>query len=401
MYTYGKLRKVIGIGLTIILIMIVPVNIVYGNIIQEEEQQAGDEQTHQLALNLHARSAMLMDADSGRVLYSKDGNVPMAMASTTKIMTCIIALEQGKWEDIVTVSANASMQPKVKLYMAENERYYLGDLLYSLMLESHNDTATAIAEHIGGSVEGFAELMNYKAKELGCTQTNFVTPNGLDAPEHKTTAEELGMIARYAIANDTFNGITNTPSHTFSTLAGDRTHTVTNLDQFLYQMDGAFGVKTGFTGEAGYCFVGALKQGDRILISVVLGSGWPPDRTWKWEDTEKLMRYGLDNFTYRELFTQMRELDTIRVEDGQLEQVAIFYETPSQQLLLRNDETVVIEYVLPDILQAPVSEQQEIGKVICKVNGENYMEVPIYTRGRVAKIDLPFCFQKVVEKFLP
>ena len=388
-------------GLILILTIIAPTYIVSGNVIQYEEQQVVNESIDQPDLNLHARSAVLIDADSGRVLYSKDGDTQMAMASTTKIMTCIVALENGNWDDIVTVSANASSQPKVKLYMSENEQYYLGDLLYSLMLESHNDTAVAIAEHIGGSVERFTKLMNQKAKELGCIWTNFVTPNGLDAPEHKTTAKELAMIARHAIANDTFNGITNTPSYTFSTVDGIRTHTVINLNQFLHQMAGAFGIKTGYTGEAGYCFVGALRQDDRTFIAVVLGSGWPPDKNWKWEDTQKLMNYGLQNFTYRELFTEMKELLPIMVEKGQLESVEIFYEIPIQQLLLRNDETVMIEYEFPDILQAPVSEKQEVGSVICKINGEIYTVVPIYTKRSVAKVDLPFCFQKVVEKFLP
>ncbi len=131
-------------------------------------------------MQLHAIGAALMDADSGRVLYEKKGNEPLPMASTTKIMTCIIALEKGNLEDVVTVSKYASTMPDVQLRINEGEQYILKDLLYSLMLESHNDVAVAIAEHIGGSVQGFAKMMNDKAKEIGCKNTHFVTPNGLD-----------------------------------------------------------------------------------------------------------------------------------------------------------------------------------------------------------------------------
>ena len=150
--------------------------------------------------HLHALSAVLLDGDSGRVLFEKEGETPRPMASTTKVMTCILALENGKGDDYVQISANAAVQPEVKLGLQVGEQYYLEDLLYSLMLKSHNDTAVAIAEHIGGSVEGFAGMMNAKAKEIGCTDTYFITPNGLDATdavaEHHTTAKDLCQIGR-------------------------------------------------------------------------------------------------------------------------------------------------------------------------------------------------------------
>lgn len=153
--------------------------------------------------NLYALSAVLMDGDSGRVLYEKEGETPRANASTTKVLTCILALENGKGDDYVQVSSNAAAQPDVRLGIQKGEQYYLEDLLYSLMLQSHNDAAVAIAEHIGGSVEGFAAMMNQKAKEIGCTDTHFVTPNGLDAKDdggsHHTTARDLALIMRYAI----------------------------------------------------------------------------------------------------------------------------------------------------------------------------------------------------------
>ena len=158
--------------------------------------------------SLYALSAVLMDGDSGRVLYEKEGYTPRPNASTTKVLTCILALENGAGDDYVMVSKKATFQPEVKLGLKEGEQYYLEDLLYSLMLKSHNDTAVAIAEHIGGSVEGFARMMNEKAKEIGCTNTHFVTPNGLDGADaggiHQTTARDLALIMRYAVQNKAF-----------------------------------------------------------------------------------------------------------------------------------------------------------------------------------------------------
>ena len=152
---------------------------------------------------LYARSACLMDADSGRVLYSKNSEQKLPMASTTKIMTCILALEDGRMDDLVTVSAYAASQPKVHMGAKTGEQFYLQDLLYALMLNSDNDAAVMIAEQVGGSVEGFAEKMNLKARELGCDDTYFITPNGLDAENkngiHSTTAKDLARILRYCI----------------------------------------------------------------------------------------------------------------------------------------------------------------------------------------------------------
>ena len=205
----------------IILMYLMIMCLTVGNVIQtaaEEDEKSGGPG------GLYALSAVLMDADSGRVLFEKDGYVKRAMASTTKIMTCILALEYGNLTDMVTVSRYAASMPDVQLNMKEGECYVLEDLLYSLMLESHNDTAVAIAEHISGSVENFAELMNEKAKNLGCTDTYFITPNGLDASKevdgemkiHSTTARDLALIMSYCIKNEDFLRITRTSSFTFA-----------------------------------------------------------------------------------------------------------------------------------------------------------------------------------------
>lgn len=349
---------------------------------------------------LYAQSAVLMDADSGRILFEKKGDDIMPMASTTKIMTCIVALENGNLEDTVTVSKNAAKQPKVHLGMREGQQFKLGDLLYSLMLESHNDSAVAIAEHVGGSVEGFALLMNQKAKELGAFNTNFVTPNGLDANGHQTTASELALIARYALADERFMEITNTSSYNFSDLTGKSNYSVQNLNAFLSQMEGAVGMKTGFTGKAGYCFVGALKRDGKTFISVVLASGWPPNKTYKWHDTKALMSYGIQNYDYRQIFSSIPLYKTFQVEEGQTSFVDTYIEGELSLLLHKNDMAEVV-YECPKKLEAPIEKDQVIGKAQILVNGEEYCSYEIRTSCEILKIDYKYCFRKTLELILP
>ena len=235
--------------------------------------------------NLYALSAVLMDADSGRVLYEKDGETARPNASTTKVMTCILALENASGDDYVTISANAAAQPDVQLNLKEGEQYYMEDLLYSLMLKSHNDSAVAIAEHVGGTVENFAKMMNEKAKALGCTDTHFVTPNGLDAEDeggvHHTTARDLALIMRYAIQNETFLRITETRDYSFTDFSKKRQFSIHNSNALLDMIDGVLSGKTGFTGNAGYCYVCACEEDGKTFIISLLGCGWPNHKTYK------------------------------------------------------------------------------------------------------------------------
>lgn len=346
-------------------------------------------------LKLYALSSLLMDASNNRVLYEENGDKKMPMASTTKIMTCIVTLENADLNGIVTVSSYASSMPDVQLNIRKGEQFYLKDLLYSLMLESHNDVAVAIAEYVGGSVEGFATMMNDKAKALDCLNTNFVTPNGLDAEGHYTTAKDLATIASYAIKNQDFIKITNTSSHSFREIKKGRGFTVTNKNRFLYMMDGAIGVKTGFTNGAGYCFVGAVKKPDRELVSVVLGSGWPPHKNYKWSDTKELMSYGVDNFEIKKIFEE-REFDPIFVQDGQYkyEQLNIKGDNDLTMLIGKN-ETVKIVYRVPKKLLAPVKAGSVVGSAKYYINNIPYKEIPIYTTIDIKKIDYVFCLKEI------
>lgn len=349
--------------------------------------------------SLYAKAALLMDGENGRVLFGKNEEETMPMASTTKIMTCIVALENGNLEDEVTISSYAASMPKVHLGVRAGETYYLKDLLYSLMLESHNDVAVAIAEHIGGSVEGFSKMMNQKARDLGAYHTNFVTPNGLDAEGHYTTAVDLANIARYGISLPAFLEITNTPSYSFQTVDGKRSFQVSNKNAFLNQMDGAIGVKTGFTGGAGYCFVGAVKSGDKTFISVVLASGWPPHRTYKWSDTKELMQYGLENYEEKEILNENYELEDISVLNGidcDREQVEI---RSNLSLLLGPDEQVEIKADIPKQLEAPIEKDAIVGRLTVKINGEEYRSIPIFATKSVERISFAYYLKKVLGCF--
>lgn len=364
---------------------------------QVKEQSLPEEVTNKLSL--YAQSAVLMDADNGRVLYEKNGYDQMPMASTTKIMTCIVALENGNLDDVVTISKYAATMPDVQLNVVTGEQYRLKDLLYSLMLESHNDVAVAIAEHVGGSVEGFAKMMNAKAKDLGCKHTNFVTPNGLDATNHHTTAVELAKIASYAIKNKEFIAITNTSSWQFSELKKGRTFAVSNKDRFLYLYDGAIGIKTGFTNKAGYCFVGAVKKSDKTLISAVLASGWPPNKNYKWKDTTQLMDYGVDNFERKQIFKADKVFEPALVKDGQDSFVGLYYEG-NIELLMKKSDIVRIEYKIPTVIVAPITVDTVVGSAKYYVNNELIEEVPILTADNISKIDFQFCINKVLKLWI-
>lgn len=363
--------------------------------------------------SLYAQAAVLMDADSGRVLFEKNGDEILANASTTKILTCIIALETGNLEDVVTASAEAAAQPKVHLGMQKDEQFVLRDLLYSLMLESHNDSAVAIAEHLAGSVEGFAGKMNQKAKEIGCKNSYFITPNGLDATDeigsHSTTAEDLARIMSYCITEspkkDDFITITGTASYSFSNVVGTRNFSCSNKNSFLSMMEGAFSGKTGFTGKAGYCYVGALERDGRTFVVALLACGWPNNKTYKWSDTRKLMEYGLENYTYRNVYEEP-EFPKVEVEKGVSNNGSMFDDAYVQlkvesgenaelQVLLRTDETVEVEYKVPEKLEAPISCGEEVGIATYYLKGEKIEEFSIITVDSITRKDLSWYFQQI------
>ena len=374
------------------------IGIIIGVILLTQACTAGAVTKEELDQTLAAKSALLMDAESGRVLYEKNGDQPMKNASTTKILTCIVALEEAKQNTVCTVSDYAASMPKVHLGMRAGQQFALNDLLYSLMLESHNDSAAAIAEGIAGSVEQFAVLMNEKAEKIGAKQTHFVTPNGLDADGHETTARDLAVITRYALQNPRFVKIINTPEYSFQDLSGENHYSVYNRDAFLSLYDGAYGVKTGFTGGAGYCFVGASRKKKHNLISVVLASGWPPHKTWKWQDTKKLMEYGRGQFTWKTVLDGDEAVQSIPVTRGQEDTLHLTCD--SYKTLVSEKDDISLRFHIPKEIEAPVQKGQKVAEVRVVINGATGKKIPILAAETVRKITFPFLFRKVLRHYL-
>lgn len=367
--------------------------------IHPEDEHIAPTSTALPPLSLTASGACVMDVSTGRILYGKNETTPLPMASTTKIMTCILALEHGNLEDTVTFSQKAASMPKVHLGASSGRTFVLKDLLYSLMLESHNDTAVAIAEHIGGSVEGFASMMNAKAAELGMTQTCFVTPNGLDADGHASTPTDMCLLAAYACQNEQFLHIIKTPSMTICDTSGNYRYSLVNLDAFLTSYEGAIGIKTGFTSKAGYCFVGAAKRNGRTLVSCVLASGWPPNKSYKWSDTKALMNFGFDNFSMLNISAQDLSSFYVKVENGKGEAVHVSQPELSP-LLLSSADRVDIRYELPSIIHAPVNHEIPIGFIHVLVNNNVQNSYPIYPVNDVDKIQFRDSLYNIFDLFL-
>lgn len=336
---------------------------------------------------LYSTGAVLMDADSGRVLFAKNGKEPYAMASTTKIMTCILALELGEPEQIVTFSDYAASMPDVQMNARAGEQYYLKDLLYSTMLESHNDSAAAVAEAIAGDVESFARLMDKKAESIGCKMTNFVTPNGLDdideEGEHRTTAEELAMILRYCTtisskAKD-FIKITGTKAYEFQEINGKRYVSCNNHNALLNSYEGVFTGKTGFTGKAGYCYTGAAEKDGKKLIISLLGAGWYPHKSYKWKDAAKLLDYGFENYEYETIGKEQWVLQEIPVVDGMENRVSVETDAGTFSYLLEKNEVAQCRVEQAEQLQAPIEKGTVVGTITYELNGEIIEKFQIYT----------------------
>lgn len=378
----------------------------------------------QLQKKLYAQSAVLIDGDTGRVLFGKEEETVRPMASTTKIMTCILALEQGDPEDVATVSSYAASQPKVHLGAPAGKTFYIKDLLYSLMLESHNDSAVVIAEHIGGSVKQFAERMNEKARELGCENTCFVTPNGLDASVtaedgtvriHSTTAKDLASIMGYCVwqspKREEFLHITRTQNYFFTDSDGKGSYSCVNHNALLTMMDGVVSGKTGFTGGAGYSYVAAMEDGESHFAIALLGCGWPPHKTYKWSDARSLFSYGKEHYEKREVYREP-QLKKVRVRNGipQSEDLGeqacisltlnLKEEEKTLKLLMREDEQVTVQIQIPDELTAPVKKDTEVGKAVYILDGTTVGSFPIYTADSVDAVSFPWCMKKIKSIFL-
>lgn len=338
-------------------------------------------------VKLYALSACVLDAETGRVLYGKNENEVRAMASTTKILTCLLALENCSMDELVTVSDYAASMPDVQLNMKAGEQYRLYDLLLSLMLESHNDTAVAIAEHVGGSVEGFCKMMNQRASELGCTNSTFLTPNGLDKElvteegnkKHSTTARELAIIMAECIKNEQFVEICRTQSAMIQNHEKTRSFRLENHNALLRTMAGVLAGKTGFTCDAGYCYVGAVERDGTVYICTLLGCGWPNNKNYKWSDMKELIAFAEEQYKQADIVPQglqerlPKEIPVAEGIRGGSIQKMLSLKTLTEnndEVVVRCGERLYVVCEIPEYINAPITKGTEVGKIHYILNGQ-------------------------------
>ena len=259
-------------------------------------------------VDISAKSACIMTADTNEIIYEKYSDIRLPMASTTKMMTALVAAESGKWDEVATVSLNAQNQIGSKIYLKENDRMSLSNLVSGMMLNSGNDAAVAVAEHISGDVDRFAEEMNLYAKKIGANNTSFDNPSGLDDEDHYSTAYDLALIASEVIKSERLSPIIKSKELKISNQRGEVTY-LRNHNKLLWTYEGMLGVKTGFTKKAGRCLVTAAERGGVTLIAVTLSA--PND----WDDHRKMLDYGFESCESDTVIQKGEKLAEIEIGD--------------------------------------------------------------------------------------
>lgn len=309
--------------------------------------------------DIPAAAAFLLDPETGDVLYEKNPDTPLPMASTTKIITAVLVLENADLEERVTVSRQASSVGESSAWLEEGEVLTVKDLLYALLLQSANDAAVALAEHVGGSVERFVEMMNERARELGAENTHFANPHGLDQEGHYTTARDLAAIASHAMHLPFFRRIVATSSYQIPWPGHQWPRVFENHNRFLSMYPYATGIKTGYTRGAGKCLVASAEKEGRELISVILN-----DENY-WEDTVTLMNYGFDDHVRVEFLYGDQPLGVVKVGDFPRREVEA---VPTRDLVFtvrvdRLDDFMTAELNYREWLPYPVQKGQEVGYI--------------------------------------
>lgn len=358
-----------------------------------------------LQLNkINAKGAILVEEESMRILWGKNEDIPLPMASTTKIITCVVALERGNMQDVVVASKRATSAPRVKLNLKIGEKQTLEDLLYALMLESSNDAAIAIAEHIGGSVEKFCDMMTQKAREIGATTATFKTPNGLDAEGHVASPYDLALITKHAYKNPEFMKIINTKSRNIpsKSLDGSSPHTLQNKNRFLSSYEGANGVKTGFTGLAGHCFVGGAKKDGMQLFAVVLASGWGArGRSQKYTDTIRLLEYGFNKYKKVAIKQAMDSAGEVPVIRGEEKIVSLVYANSlSLPLTQQESEEISISLNIPQNIKAPIYQNQKLGTADIYIGKSLVATLPLISVSNINKKTIATSFKKAINEWI-
>lgn len=364
------------------------------------------------SLNVTGESAILIDAETGQVLYEKNAHEKLHPASTTKILTAILVLENVSLEEIVTVDEELVHLTKGShIALEAGEQLTVKDLLYALLVESANDAALALAKHVSGSVEDFAKLMNRKAKELGALNSNFVNPNGLSVEGHLSTAYDLSLIAKYAMQNDTFREIVSNYTYVIPvTNKKNQERVLWSSNRLLYSQntitvdgkavpikyDGITGVKTGYTPEAGNCLVASAEKGNESLIAVVLKS----NGTEVFSDIHKLLNYGFDSFEKVNIATQNQFVDNFEVENGIIPVVAgIIEEDLYSTIPVNSLEKISKKIIIEDKIIAPIKNGDILGRVEYFLEDNHLGSVNIISTYNVDEIPTPTLMDIILDKW--
>ena len=395
------MKKKINIIILLLLIFELFINtIVFAD--DEDEEEINEELLNEITVettakineesNINARAAIIYDRETKEIIWGKNENDKKSMASTTKIMTAVVVLENAKLTDIVTVSKRAASIGGSRLKISEGDKISVNDLLYGLMLKSGNDTAIALAEHIGGSVDEFVNLMNKKAVEIGLKNTHFTSPHGLDDENHYTTAYELAMLTDYAMENKTFCNIVNTKTATININGLPRN--INNTNELLGYMQGVNGVKTGFTNNAGRCLVTSCIRNSSQIITVVLGCDTKKQRT---ADSIKLIEYAFKNYTKINLeekiikeFEDWKQININRIYINKAKTKTMqlsLGKIDKKVIPIKNDEEENIKIQVNAIYnyETPVEENTKIGNLIVKKDDEIIETVDIICVKKINK----------------
>ena len=356
---------------------------------------------------INSKAAIIYERLTGSILFGKNENEKRKMASTTKIMTAIIVIENCNLDDIITISSEAAGTGGSRLGLKTNDKISIRDLLYGLMLCSGNDAAVALAEHVGSNLEGFASLMNKKCDLLGLTSTRFVTPHGLDNDDHYTTAYELAVITNYALKNEIFCNYVATKTYTIS--INGHSKILYNTNELLGNFNGVYGVKTGFTNGANRCLVTAVKRDNMDLICIVLGADTKKDRT---QDSIKLIEYAFQQFKMvnirEKIMTEfdnwkMCNLSSFTVEKGITNTIDVvlanlpfdFFPVDCNQT---NDVSIYI--YCNTSFEAPLKANSSIGYLTVSINNKNILSLDIYNSNSIPQKNFMDFWNEIIKDYI-
>lgn len=336
-----------------------------------------------------AKSAILVEMETGRILYEKNAHQALPMASTTKVMTALVALENAALSDVVTAGKNAFGVPGTSIYLSEGEQLTLEEMLYGLMLCSGNDAAVAIAEHVAGTVDSFCQLMTLKAEQLGCENTVFSTPHGLPASNHHTTAWDMALITREALKNPVFRQIVSTQRASIPWAGHTENRVLNNKNSLLSSYHGAIGVKTGYTKAAGRCLVFAAEREGMTVVGCVLN-----DPNW-FRDAAQIMDTGFEKYEMVTMLQKGESVGLVPVEMGAQESVSVYagniLSAPVEKGTLPD-----MKIDLPGTLTAPVEKGQRVGTATLYDEGQALAAIPLYASESVTEQSFRFHLRRLI-----